>query len=699
MKIGIVGCGLNSDYHINFARTYEGAEIVGVVDMDLGKARECASRFSIKGVFSSIGEMFEKTHPDVVHILTPPRTHFSLAKEAMDLRCHVLVEKPMALNLEEANALYNYAELKGVRLCTVHNHFFDPCMSRAHSFIQAGQLGEVINVESYYGLNTRIPALRDYPAPNILPWLYSLPGGVYQDFMPHPLYVLLEYTGNPKEINVMQQTHGVLPQNLPDEIRILINGEKAFGTVTFSFAAQPYLHFVRIYGTKMMIEVDINTMTTVSHPVSSLPKAAQKATYNLLESWKLFSSTTSNVIKFVRGKLKPYQGMKTLIHRYYEAIEKNGEAPVTKEQALRVIKTMDEIWKQLELKPLNFEPVLRKDYPYPLKHAEKILVTGGTGFLGKSLIGRLVAEGYPVRVLARKLSDTESLKRQGVEIVYGDVAHTASLEEALRGIDLVVHAAAGTSGSQKDSETATLQGTRNVIEIGKRCGIKKLVYISSCSVYGVAEYKTNQLVNEDSSLERFPERRGTYSASKQEAERFVIDEMETGKFPVVILRPGTIYGPGGDIFTPMMGFSLFKKAFIVIGNGKFELPFVYVDNLTGAIVKSIQHDEANNQIFNVVDSERINKKRYMKELIQQLYPKAYRFYFPYALMYFLVWCQEVLCRLLKRKPFLTRYRLISSQRNIKYDNSKIVKKLKWHPQVSFPEAVSAILDRERPINS
>jgi nucleoside-diphosphate-sugar epimerase/predicted dehydrogenase len=696
MKIGIVGCGLNSDYHINFSRAYQGANIVGLVDSDTEKAKECAARYDIKGIFPSIKELVEKANPEVLHILTPPRTHFALAKEAMELGCHVLVEKPLGLNLNDAKALYDIAEKMGVKLCTMHNHFFDPCMSTAHNFVQSGQFGNIINVESYYGLNTRIPAFRDYPVPNVLPWLYSLPGGVYQDFMAHPLYVLLEYTGNPKEIKVMHQTHGILPQEMPDEIRILINGEKALGTLTFSFAARPHLHFVRIYGTKMMGEVDINAMTTVTHPVSSLPKAAQKATYNLSEGLQLFRSTTSNVFNFVRGKLKPYQGMKILIHKFYDSIRCGSDIPVTKEQALLVLRAMDEIWKQIEIKPLNFEPIIPEGYQYPLKHAEKVLVTGGTGFLGKRIVKHLVAEGYPIRVLARKLSDIEPLKKKGTEIFYGDVADKASLEEAFKGIDLVIHAAAGTSGSQKDSETATLLGTRNVIELSGKYRIKKLVYISSCSVYGVSDYDTNHLVNEDASLERFPERRGVYSASKQEAERLVIESMRNKAFPVIILRPGAIYGPGGDLFTAMMGFSLFNKVFIIIGNGKFELPFVYVDNLADVIVTALQHDEANNEIFNVVDRDKITKKAYMQNLMKKLYPKSWTFYFPYGLFYSIVWCQEVVFRFLKKKPFLTRYRLVSSQRNIRYDSLKIADRLHWSPRVSFNEAVSVIIDHERP---
>src|SRR3972149_11948623 len=106
MKIGIVGCGLNSDYHINFAKSYPGLEIVGVVDKDENKARECAAKFGISNIFPSIKDLVSYRKPVVLHIVTPPKTHFLLAREAIEHGCHVLVEKPMTLNLKEAMDLY-----------------------------------------------------------------------------------------------------------------------------------------------------------------------------------------------------------------------------------------------------------------------------------------------------------------------------------------------------------------------------------------------------------------------------------------------------------------------------------------------------------------------------------------------------------------------------------------------------------------
>jgi len=694
MKIGIVGCGLNSDYHINFARSYPGSEIVGVVDRDEKKAKDCAQKYNIQGVFSSIKEMVEQSKPDVIHIVTPPKTHYALAKEAIKLKCNVLVEKPLALKLQEGQELYDLAERHAVKLCTMHNHLFDPCMAGVRERVKRGDVGKIINVESYYGLNTQIPAFREYPIPNVLPWLYTMPGGVYHDFMAHPLYVMLDYTGKPIDVKVMHKTFDTLPHGIPDELRILIKGEKAFGTLTFSFAAKPHLHFVRIYGTGMMAEVDFNTMVNILHPVSSLPKAAQKATYNLSESWQLFKATTANVINFMRGKLKPYQGMKILIHRFYDHVQGQGEIPVSREQALIVIETMDEIWRQVPPKPLRFEPII-PTAAYPVKQREKVLVTGGTGFLGNALIRRLINEGYPVRVLARKLSKIEHLKALGVEIFFGDVADSESLTAAFQGIDLVLHAAADTAGSSKAGELSTIQGTRNVIDFCRQFKVKKLIYISSCSVYGVADYKQGHVVTEESALERFPERRGHYSLAKLKAEQLVTEAIKEKRLPIVCLRPGTYFGPGGDIFTPMMGFAVSHKLFIIIGKGDFSLPLVSIDNLVDAIIMVMQKSEGIGKVYNVVDSNPPTKKQYVESFLKKLYPNAKYIYLPYSMFYGIVYLQEIMINMLKRSPFLTRYRLVSSQKKISYDSSRIRNELKWTPPATMQDAYEKVIHYER----
>lgn len=325
----------------------------------------------------------------------------------------------------------------------------------------------------------------------------------------------------------------------------------------------------------------------------------------------------------------------------------------------------------------------------------KVLVTGATGFLGQRLVKRLVADGYRVRALARKESNISALNKLEVEIVIGNVCDRSSVVEAVKGVDAVVHAAAGTRETAMDCNAATVQGTRNILDACRMCCVRKLVYISSCSVYGVADYRDGQLITEDSSLERFPERRGDYSASKQYAEQLVVETMNQKTFPIVILRPGTIMGPGGELFTPMFGFNLLNKAFVVIGNGRFILPFAYVDNVAEAIIESIRNGNADNQIFNVVDQERIDKKEYMKQVMRVLYPETPIVYFPYFLLYVIVWLQELLFKAIGRGPILSRYRLITSQRPIVYDSSKIRTMLGLRQSVSMADALDKMVQSEK----
>jgi 2-alkyl-3-oxoalkanoate reductase len=319
-----------------------------------------------------------------------------------------------------------------------------------------------------------------------------------------------------------------------------------------------------------------------------------------------------------------------------------------------------------------------------------VFVTGGTGFVGTALVKRLITDGYKVRVLARQTSKAEPLARLGAEVVRGDLVDMPSFDAAVAGCDAVIHLAAGTSGSTQDIQATTVGGTRNVLELCRRHSSRRLVYISSCSVYGVADYADNTMVSENASLERFPERRGAYSASKHQAEIEVAEFMRSSNVPTVILRPGTIYGPGGTLYTPMMGFSK-GSLFVVIGMGDFVLPVVYIDNLVDAIVLGLEKDEAVGQTFNVVDPERLTKRAYMDRLIRRIHRHARVVYFPYSILYATTWVQERLFGLMNRPPVLSCYRLISSQKSVLYDSSHLANRLGWRPSVSPSDAMGRLV--------
>ncbi|MCJ8503003.1 NAD-dependent epimerase/dehydratase family protein [Desulfatitalea alkaliphila] len=324
-----------------------------------------------------------------------------------------------------------------------------------------------------------------------------------------------------------------------------------------------------------------------------------------------------------------------------------------------------------------------------------VLVTGATGFLGSRLVAQLTRQGFRVRAFVRRTSNTARLQATAAMLHFGDVKDVESLSSAMKGVTVVVHAAADTSGDAQSGQLITVQGTRNVIQAAMAGGIRQLIYLSSCSVYGITDCQPWQRIDETGPIERHPEMRGHYSEAKLKAEQDVLAAMGKGALKVTCLRPGTIWGPGGETFTPMMGFKVGRRLIGIIGSGRFILPLVYLDNLVAAILTCIDHPGAYDQIFNVVDPTPVDKNTYTRKVLKPLFPGALFFRIPYWALYATVACQEVVFKALGRRPVLSRYRLVSSQRPVKVEGGKIARQLGWSPPMGFDAAVQEVLRFER----
>jgi nucleoside-diphosphate-sugar epimerase len=154
-----------------------------------------------------------------------------------------------------------------------------------------------------------------------------------------------------------------------------------------------------------------------------------------------------------------------------------------------------------------------------------------------------------------------------------------------------------------------------------------------------------------------------------------------------------IYGPDGELYTPLVGLSV-GSTYIVIGSGREVLPLVNIIDLVHAILLSMTKDEAVGQIFNVVDPEPLDKRTYMDRVIRALDPEARVVYFPYSLLYGITWLQERLFALMNRTPVVSCYRLVSSQKRVRYDSSRVINRLGWTPLVSLEDAVEQLVRSE-----
>jgi nucleoside-diphosphate-sugar epimerase len=223
-----------------------------------------------------------------------------------------------------------------------------------------------------------------------------------------------------------------------------------------------------------------------------------------------------------------------------------------------------------------------------------VAVTGATGFLGASLVRRLVADGVRVRVLTRSLEKAKALPGRGLEIVAGDITDWQAVAAAVDGATVVYHLAGrllvpGVDGAEY--HRTHVEGTRLVLEHCARSGrFERLVHCSTTGVLGVTGDRPAD--------ERAPlGPTNVYEATKALAELAVRDATQAG-MPAVIVRPGLVYGPG-DLH--LLGFfrSVLRQQFRPIGRRTVWLHPIFIDDMTEALVRCGRHPTAIGECFHV----------------------------------------------------------------------------------------------------
>ncbi len=347
MKVGIVGGGQIAAVHIPYVRSHTGAQIVGLSDTDDGRAQSTATRFGISSTFRTLAELLDRCRPDVVHILTPPQTHAALAIQAMEAGCHVFVEKPMAVNLEEAEAMGAAARQHEVKLCVDHNHLFDPAVVQARALVARGAIGELVWVETFEGFSIGSPD-NPYVQPGAAShWVHRLPGGIFQNLAPHPVYLLLAFLDPPKTLQAVAQKTGRVPTSFADELRVLVTADNGLGCFMVSLSIEPFMKYVNLYGTEGTVRVNLTTNSLTVARNRELPRALARGMLGIDEAAQLLRGTVSNAYKVARGRLRSYPGMGVLIEEFYRSIEENRPAPVDGEAGREVVRVLDMVWEQL----------------------------------------------------------------------------------------------------------------------------------------------------------------------------------------------------------------------------------------------------------------------------------------------------------------------------------------------------------------
>jgi nucleoside-diphosphate-sugar epimerase len=247
-----------------------------------------------------------------------------------------------------------------------------------------------------------------------------------------------------------------------------------------------------------------------------------------------------------------------------------------------------------------------------LAPSSTVLVVGGTGFLGRALVRRLLQDGFRVRALVREFSDrAQWLARQGVELVKGDIADTDSVEPALDGILHVYHLARGSGPGWDDYVRLDVEPTRRIADLCCARGIG-LFYTSSIAIYDGG--RATDRITEATPPSGASMRHNVYARAKVANEKLLADMHRSRGLKVVVFRPGIVIGDGGSLCHPGVGAWQGPSACRLWGGGQHRLPFVLVDDCADAMVRALHVGGIAGESFNLVGDARLSGQEYLDAL-------------------------------------------------------------------------------------
>lgn len=235
----------------------------------------------------------------------------------------------------------------------------------------------------------------------------------------------------------------------------------------------------------------------------------------------------------------------------------------------------------------------------------RVLITGGTGFIGGRLVERLLLEsGAKVRVLVRNFARAPRISRFPIEMLPGDVASPDDVERAAEGCDLIFHCAYGNQGSDERRRVDNVQGSKNVLEAALHNSVKRVIHVSTISVYGeTAEGELNE-----EGTRRYTG--AVYGDSKLEAEEMALNFATKRGLPVTVLQPTVVYGPYGSTWTVNVLQQLKTGRVILVDGGDGLCNAVYVDDVISAMLLAATKPEAVGQAFLVSGKEPITWREF-----------------------------------------------------------------------------------------
>ena len=354
LKVAIVGCGKIADAHASQIQRIEGCEIVGVCDREPLMARQLYERFPVKGYFGDLTELLRDARPDVVHVTTPPESHFAIASVCLERGCHVYVEKPFTVDEAEAQALVALANERRLKLTVGHDLQFSHVARRMRALVQRGYLGaSPVHMESYYCYDLVGDGYARALLGDRRHWVRRLPGKLLQNVISHGLASIAEFltSDSPRIIAygfVSPYLRKMDEGEIVDELRVILSEDECTTAyLTVSSQMRPSLHQFRVYGQKGGLVLDHDHETLLKLRGGRFKSYGEKFIPPVIFTGQHLGNLMRNVGTFLARDFHAKSGMKYLIEAFYHAIIRDAPVPIPYRQILLTARIMDAIFHQL----------------------------------------------------------------------------------------------------------------------------------------------------------------------------------------------------------------------------------------------------------------------------------------------------------------------------------------------------------------
>ncbi len=355
IKVAIVGCGKIAEAHAEAIKSYPSlATLIATCDKELLMARQLAERFDAKFFYDDLPKMLKEQHPDVVHITTPPQSHYELAKICLEAGRHVFVEKPFTINAAETRELISLAVSKNLKLTVGTDEQFSPVALDMRQLIKSGWLGgPPTHMDVYYCYDLGDERYARAFLKNRSHWLWRLPGQLIQNIIPHAVMKFCEFMDD-KEVSVSAQgfTSSLLQElgevELKDELRAVVtDSNQTTAYLTFSTRIGPPLRQFIVFGPKNSLLVDQDHHALIKIPGKTYKSYLEKTIplHNFARQYR--HNMLHNIKLFLRREFQLKRGLYNLIRLFYQSIEQDAPPPIPYNQIILSSRIIDEIINQI----------------------------------------------------------------------------------------------------------------------------------------------------------------------------------------------------------------------------------------------------------------------------------------------------------------------------------------------------------------